>query len=226
MTRLPEVLVHAGNYSLDETSIELRYSVYLQLYSSSSQEEPMDNLSHEKNFAAIAGGVLLFLGHLISLTAGGSCVNIASKTITFSAHLLLALGILGIYETVALSVGAAGRIGAILAVVGTIVVTSVVFVEIAAAGGADAGPVLRAPLAAQIASYGPLLFVFGLIVLGSAIGIAQGFSRIPGWLLVAGTLVFAGGSLFNSLALFTATAGGGITGAGFVWLGLLGLSKK
>lgn len=187
------------------------------------REEILEKLPREKNLAAIAGGILLFAGHAVCLIFEGTASGIISKTVTFSAHLLLALGILGIYESSASPAGAAGKIGAVLAVLGTIAVTAVVFVEIAAAGGADAGPVLHAPSAAQIAFCGPFLFVIGLIMLGSAIGMTKTPARTAGWMLVAGTLVFAIDSLFSSTAAVTATAGGAV--AGFVRLGILGLLR-
>lgn len=182
----------------------------------------MEHFVQEKQISAIAGGMLLFLGHLIQLMEAAGSTGIISKTIIFTAHLLLSLGILGIYDTVAKSVGIIGRIGTLLTFFGTIFVTAVVFVEISSASGVDVRPVLDAPVSAQIGTYGPLLFVLGLLMLGATIGMTQGLANIPGWLLVIGTIVFSGGTLVSSVSPITATAGGALTGAGFVWLGLLG----
>src|SRR5215210_6158997 len=112
----------------------------------------------------------------------------------------------------------------VLSVVGTILVSGVVLVEIAGASGAEVEDVLGAGLSAALVLLGGLAFLIGLILFGLATMRAGVFPRWAGLLLIAGDVVFGAGSFAGPAAPVVFVVGAAITCAGFVWLGFTLLS--
>src|SRR5215210_5813481 len=115
----------------------------------------------------------------------------------------------------------------VLSVVGTILVSGVVLVEIAGASGAEVEDVLGASLSAALVLLGGLAFLIGLILFGVATMRAGVFPRWAGLLLIIGDVVFGAASFAGAAAtVFFEIIGALITCLALVWLGLSLLSSS
>jgi hypothetical protein len=97
--------------------------------------------------ARIAAGILLILGHLVDGGASGTGASVAGLRMALAAHLIMILVLIGIYVTQASCMRLIGPLGMILSVLGTALVSGVVLVEIAGAGGTAVENVLTAGIA-------------------------------------------------------------------------------
>jgi hypothetical protein len=182
----------------------------------------------EGGYSAIVGGVLLFLGHLINALINSGANTITGQSLIFAAHSLLVLAFIGIYNKHFLALGRTGTIGAVLSIIGSIVVCSIVFVEIAQASKIDTELLFNAPVVNYIHSIGPLFFVFGLIFFGISLLKLKSRIKWAGAILLLGNFVFISGSFFVSLNSVTSIFGAFFTASGFIWLGstLIGLKNS
>jgi hypothetical protein len=170
--------------------------------------------------SSILSGVLLFLGHVLNLGAKSGDGTVLGETLILSAHLLLVFSFFWLYAAQGKRNGLLGLPGMIAGVAGTVLVTEIVFVEIAGASGVQVDSVLAAGVPGFIQTFGSLLFVLGMLLFGSSIIRGQAFPRSGGVLLIVGTLVFSAGSFAGDAEALVAVAGSAITGGGFVRLGL------
>ncbi|MBT2698804.1 DUF4386 family protein [Bacillus sp. ISL-40] len=104
--------------------------------------------------------------------------------------------------------------------IGNIIVTAIVFVEIAHASGEKVGQVFTTAFTQPIYTFGPLLFVVGMILLGVSMIRGKVFPRFSGYLLLIGTLVFAAASVSGDSQKVVEVIGALFTGAGFIVTGL------
>jgi hypothetical protein len=146
-----------------------------------------------------------------------------------AAHVVLVFALVGLYAAQAERSGLLGSLGMVLSVVGTILVSGVVLVEIAGASGAEVEDVLGAGLSAALVLLGGLAFLIGLILFGVA---TMGAGVFPRWaglllslLLIVGDVVFGAGGFAGAAATIFEVVGVLITCAAFVWLGLSLLSE-
>jgi hypothetical protein len=170
--------------------------------------------------SSVISGVLLFIAHVLNLGANDGVGTVWGQTLVFSAHLLLVFAFFWLYTAYESQVGLLGLLGMISGVVGTIVVTTIVLVEIAIASGTQASAVFETSVTRNIHNFGPLIFVLGMILFGLSLLRRKSLPWGGGILLIVGTLVFAGGSLAGDAEALFSMIGAAFTGAGFVWLGL------
>lgn len=169
---------------------------------------------------AVVSGILFFLAHLLNLFGNSEYGTVPGASLVFAAHLAVVFAFIGLYEVQAGPKGGAGLIGMLLGIIGTVIVCAIAFAEIAGASGVDVKPVLNSSVPAFI-GFGSLLFVAGMILSGVSAMQSAVLPRWGGVLLIAGTLVFASGSFTTGYAeTVISAAGGAVTGAGFIWLGL------
>jgi vacuolar-type H+-ATPase subunit I/STV1 len=140
--------------------------------------------------------------------------------LVLSAHLALVFALVALWSAQSESSGLLGSLGMVLGVAGTALVSGVVLVKIAGAGGVEVESVLGVGLPSALALLGGLAFLIGLILFGAATMRAGVFPRRAGLLLIAGDVVFGAGSFAGSAATIFEILGAAITCAAFVWLGL------
>jgi hypothetical protein len=174
--------------------------------------------------ASVAAGILLLLGHLLDLGGDSAYGTVLGGVLVLAAHVLLVFALVGLYAAQAERSGLLGSLGMVLGVVGTILVSGVVLVEIAGASGADVEDVLGTGLPAALALLAGLAFLVGLMLFGVATMRAGIFPRWAGLLLIAGDVVFGAGGFAGAAATHFEVVGALITCAAFVWLGLSGAS--
>ena len=114
-----------------------------------------------------------------------------------------------------------GPLGMILSVLGTALVSGVVLVEIAGAGGTAVENVLAGGIAGMLATLAGLGFFVGWLLFALGRMRARAFPRGAGLLLMVGDLVFGASSSAGVAAPLLVIGGAILTGAGFIWLGLL-----
>ncbi|WP_416150791.1 hypothetical protein ACM26V_07440 [Salipaludibacillus sp. HK11] len=170
---------------------------------------------------SVASGVLLFFTHLFGLIGSTELITIFSKSIVLFAHLMMVFVFIAIYESELVRKGLVTMVGMIFSVFGTMLVSAIVYVEIAGASGVEMEHVFKAPVASTIFLNGPLMFVFGMILFGIQLIRSDSSSRLAGLLLVLGTIVFATGSIVIDAEIIFSVIGSALTGSGFVQLGLM-----
>ena len=179
--------------------------------------------------ASAAAGILLLVGHLLDLGGDPEYGTVLGSSSVLAAHVLLVFALVGLYAAQAERSGLLGSLGMVLSVVGTILVSGAVLVEIAGASGAEVEDVLGAGLSAALVLLGGLAFLIGLILFGVA---TMGAGVFPRWaglllslLLIVGDVVFGAGGFAGAAATIFEVVGVLITCAAFVWLGLSLLSE-
>jgi hypothetical protein len=175
--------------------------------------------------ASIAAGLFLMLGHLVDGGASGAGTTVTGLSMVLAAHLLMVLALVGSYAAQASRMRLVGPLGMILSVLGTALVSGVVLVEIAGAGGAAVEDVLAGGAAGMLAMLAGLGFFVGLLLFAIGMIRARVFPRGAALLLIAGDLVFAAASFAGTAASLLIVGGAILTGAGFAWLGLLLLAR-
>jgi hypothetical protein len=175
--------------------------------------------------ASVVSGLLLLLGHILNLGGDSDYGTVLGASSVLIAHAALVFALVALYAAQAEQSDLLGSIGMVLSVIGTILVTAVVFVQIAGASGVMVDAVLTTGVSGTLNVLGGLLFFVGLILFGLATMRAGVFPRWSGLLLVVGDIVFAVGSFAGSaVQQIIVVLGALITCAGFVWLGLALLS--
>ncbi|WP_284037221.1 hypothetical protein [Neobacillus sp. 114] len=175
------------------------------------------------NLTGILAGILLIIAHLLNY-GSGEYGTVLGNLLVFAAHALLVFTFLGIFAFQAERNGFLG-LAMILGVVGNIIVTAVVFVEIAQASAGDFSKVFNTPATQPIYTFGPLLFVLGMILLGISIIRGKVLPAYSGYLLLAGTIIFALASVFVHHQSLIEVIGSIFTGIGFIAVGIHALKK-
>lgn len=170
-------------------------------------------------WSSIISGILLFIAHFINLIGETDDGTLTGSSIVLAAHLLLIFALVGIFLNHAQDSGILGLIAMLLSVLGTAVVSAVVFVEIAGFSGVNTELVFKAPVASVVYTFGPLLFVLGMLLLGYSIIKVKKLPMASGLFLLIGTVIFALASVFSSEKLIIEVVGAAFTGLGFVWCG-------
>lgn len=176
----------------------------------------------EGGLGAIVGGLCLVLGHLLNFLGGRPTGTTGGKAFVFAGHVALVFAFIGLYNhqheherTLV------GRIGMLLSTVGTVLVSAIVFVELAGTTNADTTPVFEAAGTSTLYTIGPLVFVLGMVAVGAGILGRHDLPRGAGGLLIAGTAVFAGASIVTDIADLLTLAGAVLTAAGLGWIGVI-----
>ncbi|MEH7081480.1 hypothetical protein V7139_01885 [Neobacillus drentensis] len=168
---------------------------------------------------SILSGILLVLAHSLNLVAGKHD-SISGTFLVFVAHLLLVFAFFGLYSIQGERNGWLGLFAMIIGNVGNIIVTAIVFVEMAQASGETVDQVFTTTFTEPIYTFGPLLFVLGMILLGISMIREKVFHQISGYLLLIGTIVFAAASVSGDAQKMIELIGALFTGAGFIVSGL------
>ncbi|WP_066073269.1 hypothetical protein [Neobacillus soli] len=171
------------------------------------------------SFTSILAGTLLIAAHALNL-GSGEYGSVYGNFLVFMSHLLLVFAFFGLYIFQGEKNGTVGFLAMLLGNIGNIVVTAIVFVEIAQASLEKASQVLMTSVNEPLSTYGPLLFVLGMILLGISIIRGKVFPVYSGYLLVAGTIVFAAAGMINDFKLIIEVIGAIFTGAGFIAAGM------
>ncbi|MFJ7726820.1 hypothetical protein ACIQXV_11710 [Neobacillus sp. NPDC097160] len=168
---------------------------------------------------SILSGIFLVCAHSLNLMSGET-ERIFGTFLVFAAHLLLVFAFFGLYSLQGERNGLLGFLGMILGNIGNIIVTAIVFVEIAQASGEEVDHVFTTAVTKPIYTFGPLLFVLGMILLGVSMIRGKVFPRSSGYLLLIGTIVFAAASVSGDSQKIVEVIGAFFTGAGFIVSGL------
>ena len=174
--------------------------------------------------AAIGSGALLFAAHLLEEVGHGQFIEVIAKNMVMIAHLGMIFGFISIHESSS-RMRTFGHIGMFLATVGTALVSLIVFVEISAAAGAEVREVVQADGVGWVHTFGPLIFVAGILLVGIRSLIAGDSSRLGGSFLILGTIVFAAAGSAGAAEPILIVAGAAITGGGLIRLGIESIRK-
>ncbi|MFJ7826618.1 hypothetical protein [Psychrobacillus sp. NPDC096623] len=170
------------------------------------------------SYTSVISGILLIVAHSLNIGADPNGSTIGSSLV-FAAHLLLVFAFFGLY-----SHGnpnkLLGFVAMILGIIGNIIVTAIVYVEIALASGEEVEMVFSTSVTEPIYTFGPLLFVLGMFLLGISIIREKVLPSISGYLFLLGNIVFAGASFLGNGQEIIELIGSILTGAGFITAGL------
>jgi hypothetical protein len=169
---------------------------------------------------------LLLLGHLLDLGGDAEYGTVIGGTLVLTAHVVLVFALIALYAAQVEESGLLGTLGMVLGVVGTTLVSGVIFVEIAGASGAEVDAILGAGLPSAFALLGGLAFLIGLILFGIMTLQAGVFPRWAGLLLIVGDVVFGAGSFAGAASTIFEVIGAALTCVALVWLGLSLLSGR
>ncbi|KRF58353.1 hypothetical protein ASG99_27475 [Bacillus sp. Soil768D1] len=170
--------------------------------------------------AAILTGLFLFIAHVLNFIAGSDYGTVLGQSLVFIAHIIAVFAFIGIYDSQGRKNGTLGLLGMVLSTVGTIIVSAVVYVEIASASGVNVSSVFNEDVPRIILIVGPLMFVVGMLCLGISTILVRILPRWGGSLLVIGNVVFAIGSVAGNAEPIISVLGSAITCGGFIWLGI------
>ena len=177
------------------------------------------SIAHLGRTTSILSGILLVCAHFFNL-GGGEQGSVFGSLLVFVAHLLLVFAFFGLYTQQGDRNGLLGFLAMLLGNVGNIIVTAIVFVEIAQASGEKIDHVFTTSVTEPIYSFGPLLFVIGMILLGVSLIRGKVFPAFSGYLLLLGTIVFAAASVTGDSQKIVEFIGSIFTGAGFITAGI------
>ncbi len=177
------------------------------------------SLRVEGGLAALATGGLLFLGDLFNLGVGTGAGTVSGLGLTLAAYTLAPLAFAGLQARQEKAAGILGRLGTIIVIVGVVLVGAITFVELAHASGVEVNPVLQAPGARWVSSFGALVFVLGVLLFGASVIRAKVLPAGGGITLIVGTIVLSAATLSLGATAYVALVGGAITGFGFIRLG-------
>ncbi|MFP3389798.1 hypothetical protein [Brevibacillus sp. SIMBA_040] len=111
--------------------------------------------------ASITTGFLLAFAHLLEEAAQNDTWIIVAKNMILIAHLAMVFSFVAIYESDSSKNGWRAA-GMLLAIVGTMLVSAIVFVEAASVSMSEATTVLQVVGVSWVTAAGPLLFVLGM----------------------------------------------------------------
>lgn len=180
---------------------------------------PKSSISKIGMIASIATGFLLAFAHLLEVATQNDTWIIVAKNMLLLAHLAMVFSFVAIYESDSSKNGWRAA-GMLLATVGTMLVSAIVFVEAASVSMPEATTVLQADGVNWITAAGPLLFVLGMLFVGTQLVLNGGRARGGGLLFVIGTVVFASADFVGPAGSVAIITGSALTGAGFIFVGV------
>lgn len=169
--------------------------------------------------ASITTGFLLAFAHMLEEAAQNDIWIIVTKNMILISHLAMVFSFVAIYESDCSKNGWRAA-GMLLATVGTILVSAIVFVEVASVSMPEATRVLQAVGVSWITAAGPLLFVLGMLFVGTQLVLNGGRARGGGVLFVIGTVIFASVDFVGPAGSVAIITGSALTGAGFILVGV------
>ncbi len=170
-------------------------------------------------YTSILAGILLIVAHSLNVGAG-EYGSISGSLFTFLAHLLLIFVFFCLYVFLGETNGVVGFLAMLLGNIGNVIVTAIVYVEMAEASLEKSSTVFTTSVTEPLYTFGPLLFVIGMILLGIAIIRGKVLPAYTGYLLLIGTIVFAAASVAGDYQLIIEVIGAIFTGAGFIFAGI------
>ncbi|BCG58528.1 hypothetical protein [Paenibacillus sp. URB8-2] len=170
------------------------------------------------SFASILSGLLLFAAHLTEEISSSDILIVFAKNLVLVAHLTMVFALISVYETHTRT-RRLGMLGLLFSTFGTMFVSAIVLVEIAGVSNTSAAAIQKASEIQWIVTSGPLLFVFGILILGVQLIKSGTRTKQAGILLILGTIVFAAAGYTSGAASIFVIAGSGLTSAGFILLG-------
>lgn len=163
--------------------------------------------------SAIVGGVLLVVAWALAMLLDNPTVNGVelSRWVAVPAHILLLLGLVGVYSAQAAETGSWGLAGFILAFAGMAIFLGYVI------GGWDTA--IPEP---RLGPLGGVLWLTGLLALSIVTWRAGVFPRWAGVLWMVGAILYATGVPANAgdPGRITGLIGAGFIAVGFAWAGL------
>lgn len=168
---------------------------------------------------SIFAGILLICAHILNL-GSEEFGSIIGNLLIFLAHMLLVFAFFGLYFYQGGQNGISGFLAMLLGNIGNIIVTAIVYVEIAQAFMEKASSVFTTSVNEPIFTFGPLLFVLGMILLGISIIRGKVLPAYSGYLLLIGTIVFAAASVMGNYQTMIEALGAIFTGIGFIFAGI------
>lgn len=188
---------------------------------------------HNSGLFRFAGGISSILTALLVLTASlldyvneTGDATVAGRGLIFVAHILAVFVFVAIYEQHKEEGVFLGGLAFILGVIGTVITSSVIFVELAGAAGIGIEPMLEVPILKTISNLGLVLFVVGMLLIGLSIILAGILSRWGGWLLIIGTIIFVLGNFETNIAHILIIIGAAFSFGGFLLVGVTLLKDK
>ncbi|MEH7547887.1 hypothetical protein V7306_19145 [Neobacillus vireti] len=170
-------------------------------------------------FTSILAGILLIVAHVLNLGTR-DYGSVPGSLLVFLAHLLLVFVFFSLFAYQGETNGVVGFLAMLLGNIGNVIVTAIVYVEMAEASMEKASPVFTTPVNEPIQTFGPLLFVIGMILLGISIIRGKLMPTYTGYLLLIGTIVFAAASVAGDYQAIIEVLGALFTGAGFIFAGI------
>jgi hypothetical protein len=165
-------------------------------------------------------GFLLLTAHLVNFISNTGGGTVLGSSLVLIAHILLVFAFIGLYLAQDMDRNIMGIFGLLFGVLGTILVSAVVYVELAGATGVNIEELVQSALPSVIKSVGSLLFVFGLVIFGLSFIKDKKSPVLGGWMLICGTIIFALGSVIEDIGPFITVIGAMVTGAGFIVSGI------
>lgn len=181
---------------------------------------------HDSGVFRIAGGISSILTALLVLAASllvyvneTGNATVAGRGLIFVAHILAVFIFVAIYEQHKEEGNFFGGLAFILGVIGTVITSSVVFIEIAGAAGISIEQILEEPILKVISILGIAFLVIGMLLQGLSIILAGILSRWGGWLLIIGTIVSVLGSFETNISSVLMIIGAAFSFGGFLLVG-------
>lgn len=171
------------------------------------------------NITSILSGILLIIAHALNYGAGANGTILGSLGV-FVAHLLLVFTFLGLYIRQSELTGLLAFFAMLFGIIGTIIVTTIVYVELAGASGEKVDYIFHTPVTEPLYTFGPLLFVIGMILLAVSMIRSKVFHSWSGYLLLIGTIVFSVASIIGESQGAIEVIGSIFTGMGFILAGI------
>lgn len=170
---------------------------------------------------AIAGGLALAIGTVIEFLATADEPPLAAAWLVFLAHLLLVFAAFGFAGLLGDLTRPTAHLGLALAVVGNILIAALMVIQVLEAEGALTMPVEdlvdELPSLLVLASIGYIGFVVGYIALAYSLIRAQVIAIWAPAAIVLGCLLLIGGPIFDVIFV----SGIVVFSAGAIWLGKL-----
>lgn len=191
------------------------------------------NVMSSSNILRLAGGIssftsgiLLFLAHFINMSGKTEYGTVLGNSLVFIAHILLVFAFIGLYHAQGEGNSLLGILSMLMGVLGTILVSAIVLVEIAGSSGVNVVPIFESAIPNMVRTIGSIMFVLGMLLFGTSIAKNK---KLPFWggiSLIIGTIVFAVRSVAGEAEPLITVIGAAITGAGFIGIGLPVFTRK
>jgi hypothetical protein len=145
----------------------------------------------------LVAGALLTVGYLLALTLapGSDAANITGTWLTYGGFVALVFFAIGLHEALAAGGSQFEGTGAVLTIIGSVVMTGGAFAAIGSAYGISEEPLYRATELLGLTSTGSVALAVGILLLGLATLRSAALPTAPGALLIAAAAAFVIGGI-------------------------------